>query len=149
MSTCGCALNAKASRSLCDLTTRDGEDREGSIQARNVILGGLWRGAVNLVQRLSNQSIRGRRPHVVVEGEDGLIAEILRYAYASGDGGMPPFIALLIDQTDDCLSRIEKVTNGCLSAEVQQQLLQIAENINELNLTNHVCALNREAVGLQ
>jgi hypothetical protein len=86
-------------------------------------------------------------PYVVVKGEKGFVADILRYAYASGDGGMPDSLALLLDQTDVCLARIEGVTDGRLSAEVQQRLANIAHCMGELDFTRDLCALSREMQG--
>ena len=104
-----------------------------------------WRALARCLANLSNDDrinpSDDAAPFVVAKGETGLVADILRYAYASGDGGMPEDLALLIDQTDGCLSRIKRVTNGHLSAEVQRLLYEIADCIRELNLTRDLCAL--------
>jgi hypothetical protein len=86
-------------------------------------------------------------PFVNVAGEDGLVAEILRYAYACCDSGMPDFAEFLIEQTDDCLSQIEIYTGEKLSENVQSLLLEIESNINYLNLDRNICALTRPITG--
>jgi len=110
-----------------------------------------WRALARCLPTLSNDDrtnpYEEAAPHVVVKGEEGLIAELLRYAYASGDGGMPDYVALLIDQTDDCLSRVAKITDGRLSTEVIQQLLDIEDGIRTLHLTRDLCTLCRETAG--
>ncbi|MGB8740355.1 MAG: hypothetical protein WCD52_08945 [Xanthobacteraceae bacterium] len=60
---------------------------------------------------------------------------------------MPDWVALLIDQTDDCLLHIERGTGGHLSTEVQQRLSEIAYGIGELNLSRDLCALSRATDG--
>jgi hypothetical protein len=110
-----------------------------------------WRPLARCLANLSNldriNPSEDAAPHVTVKGEKGLVADILRHAYASGEGGMPDWVALLIDQTDDCLSHIEKVTDGHLSTEVQQRLTEIAYGIGELNLSRDLCALSRATDG--
>ena len=50
------------------------------------------------------------------------MAEILRYAYASGDGGIPEFVELLIAQRDECLLRLDDATCSKLSDEILRLL---------------------------
>jgi hypothetical protein len=45
------------------------------------------------------------------------------------------------------LSRIESITDGRLSPEVQRLLSEIADGIGELNLTRDLCVLNRAIRG--
>jgi len=111
-----------------------------------------WRALARCLPTLSNSDrinpSEEAAPHIVVTGEKGLVAEILRYAYASGDGGMPGFVALLIDKTDNCLSRMAQITHDRLSDGIQQQLAQIEDYIRELDLTTDLCALCQNMVGL-
>jgi hypothetical protein len=108
-----------------------------------------WRVLVRCLATLSNDDrinpSEDAAPFVVVKGEKGLVADILRYAYASGDGGMPEDLALLIDQTDGCLLRLERITKGL--AEVRPLLSNIADCIRELNLTRDLCGLARAMQG--
>jgi hypothetical protein len=111
-----------------------------------------WRNLARCLPTLSNSDrispTEEAARHVVVTGEKGLIAEILRYAYASGDGGMPGFVALLISQTDDCLSCIEQMVHDHIPDYIKQSLTQIEGHIRELGLTTDLCTLYRDMVGL-
>lgn len=84
---------------------------------------------------------------VEVEGETGLVAEILRYAYASGDGGIPEFVELLIAQRDECLLRLDDATCSKLSDEILRLLGEITSNIQILKMDLDLCALNHAATG--
>lgn len=83
---------------------------------------------------------------VEVKGETGLVAEILRYAYAAGDSGIPEFVELLIAQRDECLSRLDDAICK-LSDEIITLLGEIASNIRVLQLDSDLCALNYTATG--
>lgn len=84
---------------------------------------------------------------VEVEGESGLVAEILRRAYASGDGETPEFLHLLIQHRDDCLLDLEEAVGDRLSDELQAQLADIASDLDELGLEPDLCAVARVATG--
>lgn len=86
---------------------------------------------------------------VVVEGEGGLVAEILRHAYASGDSGMPEFVRLLMEQRDDWLWLFEKAFGDRIPNELQAQLTEIASDLDELGLEPDLCATARLAAGVE
>jgi hypothetical protein len=108
-----------------------------------------WRAFARSLSNLSTSDWINPDPaaasSVVVEGTGGLVAEILRYAYASGDGGTPEFVRLLIQQRDDCLSRLENAIGERISDELQAQLSQIASDLDELALEPDLCAIARLA----
>tara|TARA_R110000868_G_scaffold405577_1_gene685097 strand:+ start:20299 stop:21507 length:1209 start_codon:yes stop_codon:yes gene_type:complete len=71
---------------------------------------------------------------VEVEGEDGLAAETLRYAFASGESLLPDFAKLIIDQTDETIALLEGQLGGHLDDDAIEALNEIYCYIHEQNL---------------
>lgn len=77
-----------------------------------------------------------------IEGEIGLPSEIIRYAYACGDGRMPEFAHLLIQQSDQTLKDIEKQVGGELDEEGRVPIEELAYLISDLGLEPDLIGLS-------
>ena len=78
-----------------------------------------------------------------VIGEKGLVAEVLRWSYASAGGLLPDWVDLIIKQRDETLADLEAAMDFPITEEIFDLLVNIPWMIKELKLEQDLGDLAR------